>query len=208
MSPRALDPAIRSAVTEAAIRILGAEGRPALTARRLAREAGTSTTAVYTYFGSMDDVHRRVRGQAIKALLGALDAVASTDDPVADLARAAAIQVDHGCLQPTMYRIMFVDQPPDDSDDPGTAVFERFVSLVDRCIRGGRFHPDESHHPAMWAGQVWTAGHGAVMSALTGLLPHEHVRSLHRDMVHRLCVGYGDDRRAAQESVESTAAQP
>ncbi|MET9325293.1 TetR/AcrR family transcriptional regulator [Tsukamurella sp. NPDC003166] len=195
MSPRALDPAVRNAVMDAAIRILGTEGRSALTARRLARETGTSTTVVYTYFGSMDDLHRHVRRHAITALLAALDVAETTDDPVADLARAAAIQVDHGCRQPAMYRIMFVDQPPDDTDDPGTAVFERFVGLVDRCIRGGRFHPGESHHPAMWAGQLWTAGHGAVMSALTGLLPHDQVRSLHSDMIHRLCVGYGDDRR-------------
>lgn len=81
MSPRALDPAIRRAVTEAAIRILGTEGRSALTTRRLAREANTSTTAVYTYFGSMDDVHRHVRRQAIGALLAALDVVGITDDP-------------------------------------------------------------------------------------------------------------------------------
>ena len=148
MSPRALDPAIRRAVTEAAIRILGTEGRSALTTRRLAREANTSTTAVYTYFGSMDDVHRHVRRQAIGALLAALDVVGITDDPVADLARAAAVQVDQGHLHPAMYRIMFVDQPPDDTADPAAAVFERFADLVERCIRAGRFRPDEPHHPA------------------------------------------------------------
>ncbi len=206
MSPRALDPAIRGAVTEAAIRILGTEGRAALTARRLARDAGTSTTAVYTYFGSMDDVHRHVRGHAIRALLVALDAAAPTDDPVADLARAAAIHVEHGHRQPETYRIMFVDQPPDDTGDPGAAVFDRLAGLIDRCIADGRFHPDEAYRPAMWAGEVWTAGHGAVLSALTGLLQPEHARALHEDMLYRLCVGFGDDRRQARESVDSAAA--
>lgn len=207
MSPRALDPAIRRAVTEAAIRVLGTEGRSALTTRRLAREANTSTTAVYTYFGSMDDVHRHVRRQAIGALLAALDVVGITDDPVADLARAAAVQVDQGHLHPAMYRIMFVDQPPDDTADPAAAVFERFADLVERCIRAGRFRPDEPHHAAMWAGEVWTVGHGAVLSALTGLLSHEHGRAIHEDMLFRLCVGFGDDRNTAHASIESAAAQ-
>ncbi|WP_018179778.1 TetR/AcrR family transcriptional regulator [Jongsikchunia kroppenstedtii] len=206
MSPRALDPGIRNALTDAAIRILGTEGRAALTTRRLAREADTSTTAVYTYFGSMDDVHRRVRREAISRLLSALDSVAATDDPVADLARAAAIQVEHGCANPAMYRLMFVDQPPDDADDPGARVFARLGELIARCIEHERFHPDEQHRPAMWAGEVWTMGHGAVMLALTRVIPVDQVAALHADMFFRLCVGFGDDRDRARESTDAAQA--
>lgn len=206
MSPRALDPAIRTALTDAAIRILGTEGRSALTTRRLAREANTSTTAVYTYFGSMDDVHRRVRREAIGRLLSALEAVAATDDPVADLARAAAIQVEHGCANPAMYRLMFVDQPPDDVDDPGARVFARFSEFIARCIEHGRFDPDEQHQPAMWAGEVWTMGHGAVMLALTGVIPDDQVAALHADMFFRLCIGFGDHRDRARKSTAAARA--
>ena len=41
---------------EAGARVLAEEGRPAVTARRLATEAGTSTMAVYTHFGSMEEL--------------------------------------------------------------------------------------------------------------------------------------------------------
>ena len=41
---------------EAAARVLAEEGRPAVTARRLAAEVGASTMAVYTHFGSMDEL--------------------------------------------------------------------------------------------------------------------------------------------------------
>lgn len=203
MSPRALDPAVRARIIDAAIRILGTEGRPALTARRLARETATSTTSVYTYFGSMDDVHRHVRRHALGQLASALDALASTGDPVADLARASVTHVDHGYRNPAMYRVMFVDQPPDDTDDPGDDIFRRFAALIDRCIQHRRFRPDGDRDAAMWAGEVWTLGHGVVMLASTGLLPAEQARELHRDMIFRICAGFGDDRDRARRSIDA-----
>ncbi|SIS21748.1 TetR/AcrR family transcriptional regulator [Williamsia sterculiae] len=205
MSPRALDPSVPAALTHAAMEILAGEGRGALSARRLAREAKTSTTAVYTYFGSMDDVHRQVRKYAIGELLSEFDSEPVTDDPVTDLARVAAIHVRHGCAHPAMYRVMFVDQPPDTVDDPGAEVFARFTELIERCIEEGRFQPDEPHHPHMWAGELWAMAHGVVVSALAGLFSSEHAMVLHQDMLFRHCVGLGDDRARARRSVESVA---
>ncbi|NMO04861.1 TetR/AcrR family transcriptional regulator [Gordonia sp. TBRC 11910] len=203
MSPRALDPTIRAAVTAEAIRILGTEGRAALTARRLARDAQTSTTAVYTYFGSMDDVHRHVRRHALGELIALLDASRATADPVADVVRASAIHVEHGRRNPAMYRVMFVDQPPDEVDDPGTAVFTRFAKLVDRCVADGRFRPGQLHDPVMWAGEIWAIGHGVVLTASTELLPAEQVSALHADLLYRVCVGFGDVRDLAMRSVDA-----
>ncbi|MDF0528899.1 TetR/AcrR family transcriptional regulator [Tsukamurella sp. 8F] len=203
MSPRALDPAVRTAVTEAAIRILATEGRAALSTRRLAREARTSTTAVYTYFGGMDEVHRHVRRAALDELAASLRAAGATDDPVADLARASATHVASGFRDPAMYRVMFVDQPPDEGSDPADAVFALLLELVGRCVRSGRFHPDAGHDPAMWAGEIWASGHGAVMLSSASLLPTDRLSALHADMIHRLCVGFGDDRHRARRSVEA-----
>ncbi|MEU4325462.1 hypothetical protein [Nonomuraea dietziae] len=45
-----------------------------MTARRLAGEAGTSTMAVYTYFGGMEEVRGAVRQEGFARLAADLDA--------------------------------------------------------------------------------------------------------------------------------------
>jgi hypothetical protein len=52
-------PDVRRRLLEEAARLLGEEGPAALTTRRLAREAGTSTMAVCTHFGGMPALVRR-----------------------------------------------------------------------------------------------------------------------------------------------------
>ncbi|WP_157851040.1 TetR/AcrR family transcriptional regulator [Gordonia phthalatica] len=201
MSPRALDPAVREALSEAAVRILGTEGRDALSSRRLAREAGTSTTAVYTYFGGMDELHRHVRRRELDALVHRLDVIDVTEDPVADLAGVSAVYIRYGADHRSRYRVMFVDQPPDDEHDPAERVFDRFRAAVEACVTVGRFHPDVHYSPALWAGEIWAACHGAAMLAATDLLPPSQIDTLAADLVYRMCVGFGDDPVRARASV-------
>lgn len=202
MSPRALDPTVRISLSEAAIRILGTEGREALSARRLAREAGTSTTAVYTYFGGMDELHRDVRRRELGMLLSTLPTIGQTGDPVADLARLTTGYVRYGADNRARYRVMFVDQPPDDDGDPAEHVFSRFRQAIDACASAGRFEPDRDYSPALWAGEVWTACHGVVMLASSGLLTRPQVDAMHTDLLYRLCVGFGDDGARARSSID------
>ena len=44
---------VREQLVEAGMRVLERDGLPALSARKLAAETGTSTMAVYTHFGGM-----------------------------------------------------------------------------------------------------------------------------------------------------------
>jgi AcrR family transcriptional regulator len=202
VSPRSADPAVRTALVEAAARVVAAEGARALTTRRLAAEVGTSTMAVYTHFGSMDEVHRAVRRDAFARLHADLDAVARTEDPVADLAADGAAYFANGLAHPEPYRAMFVDRPPSEDENPGSTVFARLVDAIRRCIDAGRFHRVEATMSQGWAAEVWTMRHGMVTLAHTGLLPPEQVSFLLADMTYRLVVGYGDDPATARASVE------
>ena len=58
-------PTPRRRLLEAAARLLDEEGPDALTARRLASAAGTSTMAVYTHFGGMPALVRRGRRRGL-----------------------------------------------------------------------------------------------------------------------------------------------
>jgi AcrR family transcriptional regulator len=54
--PREHDEDTRQALLAAAAHVMDSEGVPALTARRLADEAGVTTRAIYSLFGGMDGV--------------------------------------------------------------------------------------------------------------------------------------------------------
>ncbi|MFB9531903.1 TetR/AcrR family transcriptional regulator [Nonomuraea roseola] len=203
MSPRPADPAVRGRLVEAAARILAGEGPHALTARRLAGEAGTSTMAVYTYFGGMEEVRGAVRKEGFARLAADLDATPTSDDPVADLVAAGRAYLSNGLANPHLYRAMFLEKPIDDAAAPeGEAAFQRLVEAVRRCMDAGRFDPVDPMGLLGWSVQLWTMRHGLVSLAIAGLLPLEHVPLHFADMSTRLFVGYGDSREAARRSVE------
>ena len=79
---------VRRRLVEAAADLLSEEGPAALSARRLAREAGTSTMAVYTHFGGMPALVRAVVAEGFARLYDRVAEVEPSDDPLADLIAA------------------------------------------------------------------------------------------------------------------------
>jgi AcrR family transcriptional regulator len=69
-------------------RVVEAEGQEALSMRRLAAEAETTTRAVYSLFGSRDGLLAALGTRAYTLLGADVAAVAVTDDPAADLVEA------------------------------------------------------------------------------------------------------------------------
>src|SRR5688572_6299691 len=109
MSPKPADPAVRVALIEAAARLIAAEGPARLTLRRLAHEVGTSTMAVYTHFGGMDEVRREVRREGFARLGAHLSGTPTTDDPVADLGLLGVAYYVNAVTNPNLYRAMFME---------------------------------------------------------------------------------------------------
>src|SRR6476659_8739147 len=85
MSPKTADPNVRTALVETAARLLTEEGPSALTTRRLAREVGASTMAVYTHFGGMDELLGAMSVEGFRRLARRLNRVKQTEDTVADV---------------------------------------------------------------------------------------------------------------------------
>jgi AcrR family transcriptional regulator len=203
MSPRSADPAVRTTLIETAARILAVDGPTALSTRRLAADAGTSTMAVYTHFGSMDQLRRAIRAEGFARLAGTLDAVPRTEDAVANLSAGGQAYLTSGLAGSELYRAMFTDRPPAGDDDAGAGIFQRLLDDVTGCITSGRFDSADPTLTAAWAGEIWTMRHGLVTLALTGLLPEQQVRFLLTDMTYRLAVGYGDAPADARQSVQA-----
>ena len=81
MPPRSADPHLRERIVTTAARLLATEG--AVSARRLARELGTSTMVIYTHFGGMDELSRQVMRRGFGDFGAELDrgAVTTTQSP-------------------------------------------------------------------------------------------------------------------------------
>ena len=187
----------RTALIETAARVLAEHGPDALTTRRLASEMGTSTMAVYTHFGSMNELRRAVRNEGFARLGRAWQAIPATRDPVADLSVSGATYVLFALRNPHLYRAMFFDTRLD--DDAQTKVVGYELAIIKRCIDAGRFDPAE---PWAIAWQLWAATHGIVAGVLAGVLNLEAAEQHLFTLGSNLYVGLGDNRAAAQRSMQ------
>jgi len=201
MSPRQADPQVRAALVETAARLLAEGGPDLLTLRRLTKEVGTSTMAVYTHFGSMDDLRAEVAREGFDRLRRRLRTVEPSDDPVADLVRLGATYLDNAVEHPSLYQAIFGlgAATPGAAGVAGVG-YDTFLILVDgvqRCIDAGRFHPAD---PLLLATQVWAGVHGAVALAHAGLLDPDELERASAASARNLFVGFGDDRARVSAS--------
>ena len=107
--PREHDERTRAALRAAAERLVASGGPGALSVRAVAEEAGTTTRAVYSVFGSKEGLLVGALAQgAFEHLVTEIDALEETDDPSADLI-AVGIPVFRQLVveHPALYRIAF-----------------------------------------------------------------------------------------------------
>jgi len=165
-------PDVRRRLVEEAARILGEEGPSALSVRRLAAGAGTSTMAVYTHFGGMSAVVDEVATEGFRRLIDHVDAVGVTDDPIDDLLRSAAAYRDNALENRHLYGVMFgaisVGGLGGDGADAevSSAAFEQLVAGVRRAMAAGALRDGDA---GAVAAQFWSALHGYVMLELAGM---------------------------------------
>ena len=197
VSPRPADPRVRTALIEAAARLLA--DHEALTIRRLAAEVGTSTMAVYTHFGSMDDLRHEVRREGFARLAAHMAGVSPTNDPVADISALGWAYVANGLVNPNLYRVMFLEAAVDvDEHAVGDATFLPVVAATERCIEAGRFDDRDALSMAI---QLWTTTHAMVTIVLAELLSIPDMTGHLIALAENLYVGFGDDRAAARRSL-------
>lgn len=200
MSPKPPDPAIRTALIDAAARVLVEEGPSALTTRRLATEVGTSTMAVYTYFRGMEDLKRELRLEGFARLAAFQEMTPQTDDVVADVIAQGLAYFSNAVANSHLYRFMFMEPVPEEGTEIGRQTFEGLVGAVARAVDAGRFQGD----PEAMATQLWASSHGVVSLALSGALTLEEAIQTARDIGANLMVAFGEDRETVVRLVDES----
>ncbi|MDQ0095296.1 TetR/AcrR family transcriptional regulator [Paeniglutamicibacter psychrophenolicus] len=167
-----LVPEVRRKLLEAAARLLSEEGPSALSARRLAREASTSTMAVYTQFGGMPALVREVVAEGFARLRERLATVEHTDDALADLVQLCRAYRENALEHPNLYTVMFGGTSLGGyrlsraDMDVGTDTFTALADALDRVMGAGLIRRENSRHVA---GQCWSALHGYIMLEIAGI---------------------------------------
>jgi AcrR family transcriptional regulator len=173
VSPRKPDPAVREQLIATAARLLAQEG--ALTLRRVASEAGTTTMAIYTHFGGMDELKREVRRTGYAALA---DALSAAGEDIVALCRAYTA---FARAQGDLYRVMFMEAPLDEADAAECAgTFAMLVAGAQRHVGEG-----EGDGEAL-AMELWAAGHGVATLELSALLTPEQAEDLAQSLRDKL----------------------
>jgi len=206
MSPKAADPAVAQALVQAAARLLGTEGRDAVSARRLAREVGASTMAVYTHFGGMDELLAAVRREGFRRFGETIDAPSATDDAVADWMVQGWAYRRFALDEPHLWTVIFgdvgVDQVAVTADDAAAALatFTALRSRIDRCVEAGRWQLDDT---TLASEVCWAQVHGLAGIELAG-----YFADVGRDPLaavaesqRRMSLGFGDRPEATDDSL-------
>ncbi|MFD4293180.1 TetR/AcrR family transcriptional regulator [Rhodococcus sp. NPDC058532] len=212
---------MRDAVLSAAIAVVVEEGPSALTVRRLASDAHTSTMSVYTHFGSVGGVVGAVVEYGFGLLGRTMAAAPRSGDPLADLFGIAltylAFARDHPRLYTTMFQHTSSDRGPGRRTDVvgtgapieahgGGAAFATFLAALSGTGPGRQAGPEEHDAQRLaLAAELFSALHGNAMLRIAGHLDTADDTVAHSLLV-ALAVGNGMNRESAIRALERARA--
>lgn len=191
--PRIHDQRTAEALLDAAERIAEQGGARAVTVRRVADDAGTTTRAVYTAFSSKEGLLVELGRRAFGMLLQGLRELPETADPAADLVEAGVVVFRRLALEhPSLYRIGIQQ----DLEDPALAAgyrdaartaLEALDAKVERLAEAGQL-------TAIGARDARRAFHalceGLAAMELRGLLPDAQPETVWRQALAAVVRGF------------------
>lgn len=170
------DETVRVRLLDEAARLLSEEGPAALNLRRLAADAGTSTTAVYSLFGGKPGLLRALYLEAFGRFGARLNQVELSGDPLTDLRELGIAYRENALADPHLYAVLFGGTMPTYEPDPddeaiGLATMDPLVDAVRAGMASGVLVAAE---PRTVAVALWAQAHGLVALELSGAMPDDY----------------------------------
>lgn len=167
---------LRSALIDAAARLVRREGAAQASLREIAREAGVSHAAPYHHFDDRESLLAEVAVVGFEGLGAALRKGARSNaasDPLTRLQGAGVAYVEFAVENPEIYRLMFGGLLSDRKRYPTlqAAANAAFGVLLELLGRGGEPHESTAVNPVALAS--WSTVHGLASLMLEGLLVEE-----------------------------------
>ncbi len=164
---------VRSALVDAAVRVLERDGVSGLTVRAVAAEAGVAPMGVYNHLDGKDGLILAVLARGFDGLTAAI--TIRPGPPAIERLRAAGRGYRTFALaNPVTYGLMFGGGESDKAHEQlkphADPAFMALVDLVAATQREGELIAGD---PVALAMQIWSAVHGAVSLELAGAAPVE-----------------------------------
>jgi AcrR family transcriptional regulator len=197
-----------AALLDAAERTIAEEGIDALSLRDVARDAGTTTRAIYSLFGSKDGLLVALGVRAFNLLEHEIEALPVTDLPREDLVDAALVFRRFAIEHPALFSIAFHRADPAiwprfraAAMDALAVLDKRFEPLADADLLGGRSVAEAStQFRALGEGVAWTELRG-------NPLPPDPER-FWRNAFHALITGFADSMPRPDNAARPAAPEP
>jgi AcrR family transcriptional regulator len=162
--------AAASRLLDAAWDLLTSEGPAALTTRRIAERAGTSTMSIYSRFGGKDGILEELYGQGMLMLEDELSAAPEAPDPRARILELGSAYRRFAVGNPGLYALMF-ERPLPGFDPSAKArlqalgrTFGILISAVEQASAAGAIQSSDATETSYL---FWTSLHGMVSLELT-----------------------------------------
>jgi AcrR family transcriptional regulator len=180
------------ALLDAAERTIAGGGVDALSLRQVANDAGTTTRAIYTLFGSKDGLVAALGLRAFTVLQRDIETLPVTDQPAHDLVEVALVFRQFALEHPALFSIAFHRADPSiwprirtAASDTLVVLDKRFEALADADLLGGRSIAEAStQFRALAEGAAWTELRG-------NPLPPDPER-FWRTAFHALIIGFAN----------------
>lgn len=195
--PRQHNEATRDALLEAAERLAAEGGLDAVGVRSAAAAAGTTTRAVYSVFGSKEELVQGLAGRAYELLMQRVAAVPWSEDPIQNLVEAGVkgfrrFAIDH----PQLFRLFFLGNArawplSESSEATRQETYGQLLTLITTAEHAGWGRGYLTEELAV----IWDAACcGLALREVCGALNMDHAERIWRDSLGALAVGLGAHR--------------
>ncbi len=169
---RASQDQLRARLLDVASQLLVTVGPESLSMRRIATEAGCSTTVIYTMFGSKEGLAEALYLEGFERFRRRLEAVPSRKDALEHLIALGPAYREAALDEPGYYALMFERAIPGFVPSERARTLARAaLNIVDRviadCIAAGYIVPTQ---PRKIADALWAAAQGAISLERAGHL--------------------------------------
>ncbi|WP_067183227.1 TetR/AcrR family transcriptional regulator [Microtetraspora niveoalba] len=172
LGQRSSNDELRTRLLDVASALLATAGPESLTVRRIATEAGCSTTVIYTMFGSKEGLAEALYLEGFERFRRRLAAVPPRADPFDFLVALGPAYREAALADPGYYSLMFEQAIPGFVPSERARTLARAaLNILDRviadCIAAGYLVPTQ---PRKIADALWAAAQGALSLERAGHL--------------------------------------
>ncbi|WP_336168098.1 TetR/AcrR family transcriptional regulator [Acinetobacter sp. 161(2023)] len=199
---------MKTKLLDAAALLLMKEGVNGLTTRKIATAANTSTMAVYTHFGSINNLANELIAYGFSLLWNEFKLVHFSNDPLIDFLHITTGYLNFAKKQPVLYKCMFgvmslgqLNSSEKENLKSGIYTLDLVVETMQRLIDEKMIQVENAFHIA---NEWWVIVHGYSLFEFGDIFSKERsVPSVLTPLLRHFLIGLGVDSTHVEEALNN-----